>query len=126
MKTTVATLDSAGIRTILLADTPLPGFDVLSCLARSTWNPVLHRDRCEFRRTSATGQIAHRIDAEVAAGASFADLVDLTDAICATEPCRPEVDGIVRYRDAHHLSTRFAVSVAGGLAERILPQQDGH
>jgi len=126
MKATVASLDSAGIRTILLADTPLPGFDVLSCLARSTWNPVLHRDRCEFRRTSAAGEIAHSIDAEVAAGSSFADFVDLTDAICATEPCRPEVDGSVSYRDAHHLSTRFAVSVADTLADRILPRQDGH
>ena len=117
---TVATFDSAGIRTILLADTPVPGFDVPSCLARATWNPRIYGNRCDFRRSWEGAVIANRIDADVARTSTGARVVDLTDLICQTDPCRPAADGFVRFRDAHHLTTRFAASLAPVLAERIL------
>jgi peptidoglycan/LPS O-acetylase OafA/YrhL len=125
MQQTVATLDSAGIRTLLLADTPLPGFDVLSCLARVAWNPLLYRNRCEFPRTSSSGAISHRIDSEIAAAIPSAAVVDLTNVICAAPVCHPQVDGVVRYRDSHHLSTRYAASLAALLSDRILPARAG-
>ncbi len=120
MEHTVRTLGAAGLRIVLLADTPLPGFDVVSCLARHAWNPTLHRDPCEFPRASATSELAHRIDGEVAALVPSAQVVDLTDIICPARICRPQIGRSVLFRDDHHLTTRFAASLADTLARRIL------
>jgi len=117
---TVTAFDSAGIRTILLADTPVPGFDVPSCLARVAWNPRVYGNRCEFDRTWEGARIANAIDAEVARTSSEARVVDLNDAICETERCSAEANGFVRFRDAHHLTVRFAGSLAPLLRGGIL------
>ena len=64
-------------------------------------------------------QIMTDINTDVARSSKLARVVDLTDAICRTDPCPTERDGFVLYRDAHHLTTRFAESLAPLLAEKI-------
>jgi peptidoglycan/LPS O-acetylase OafA/YrhL len=120
LERTLATFDSAGIRTVTIADTPFPGFDVPSCLARSAWSPMLHRNRCGFQRMTSRLELAHEIDRSVAGAHANRRFVDLTDTICEAEACNPQADGIVRYRDAHHLTTRFAIRLAPLLSGAIL------
>ena len=117
---TVHAFVAAGIRTVLLADTPLPDFDVPSCLARAAWTPTLYRSRCEFERTSISTRLEHEIARAVAASMPGLVFADLTDAICTSSPCAPDSGGVVRYRDSHHLSTRFAASLAPILSKQIL------
>jgi peptidoglycan/LPS O-acetylase OafA/YrhL len=119
---TVAAFVSADIRTVLLADTPLPDFDVPTCLARAAWNPTLHRSRCEFERTSVATSLEHEIARAVAASLPGITFVDLTDVICDSSPCAPDSGGVIRYRDSHHLSTRFAASLGPILSRRILAE----
>ena len=117
---TVHAFVAAGIRTVLLADTPLPDFDVPSCLARAAWTPSLYRSRCEFERTSISITLEHEIARAVAAATPGLVFADLTDDICTSSPCAPDSGGVVRYRDSHHLSTRFAASLAPILSKQIL------
>jgi len=117
---TLSVFDSAGIRTVTIADTPFPGFDVPSCLARAAWSPMLHRSRCGFQRMTGRLQLAHDIDRAVAGSHTLRRFVDLTTAICDSAACNPQRDGVVRYRDAHHLTTRFAISLAPLLSGAIL------
>jgi peptidoglycan/LPS O-acetylase OafA/YrhL len=122
---TAARFDSAGLRSFLLADTPTPGFDVITCLGRVAWNPTLHRETCEFQRTTKSVAISHRIDNEVAAELPSVKVIDLTETICAHETCRAQVGSVVRFRDGNHLSTRFAASLAPVLSDRIVPARPG-
>jgi hypothetical protein len=122
LERTAGTLAAAGIHTVLLADTPLPDFDVPSCLARAAWTPALHRGRCSFRTTSAPVALEHEIARTVAAAIPGLRFVDLTRAICAAETCEPDDDGVIRFRDSHHLTTHFAASLAPLLAPHIPPQ----
>jgi hypothetical protein len=46
--------------------------------------------------------------------------VDLSDVICPTKgKCPAVVDGMIVYRDDHHLTATFAASLAPILAERL-------
>lgn len=125
MNRTVATLDSAGIYAILLADTPAPGFDVPTCLGRVAWSPSLYHDTCEFSSTTPAAEISRRIDAEVAAPRPYAEVVDLNSLICPSERCTTRRGDMIRFRDASHLTTRFAASLAPALADRLPFDPDG-
>jgi hypothetical protein len=80
----------------------------------------VEQGRCDFQRMNERNKIAHAIDREVARALAKARVVDLTEAVCETPVCHPEVNGVVRYRDAHHLTTRFAASLAPLLSDPIL------
>ena len=113
-------LGSASRHVVILEDTPWPDFDVPKCLARREWRPVLlDGGSCEItlhgdERARVFGELR-----QVAAGFSNVSLVDLTSVICPGSPCPPERDGILVYRDSHHLSATFAASLAEPLAKRI-------
>jgi peptidoglycan/LPS O-acetylase OafA/YrhL len=121
LQRTVARLDAAGIRVVVLSDVPRAPYNIPSCLARAAWNPFLYRDDCDFPRASERIELAHKMDLEVATLVPSTRVLDLTDVICPTETCDPEEDGMVRYRDSHHLTTRYSASLADILASRLLP-----
>jgi len=108
-------LDQLPGRIVLLADTPLSRYDVPACLSR-------HLDdtrRCATDRAYAFGS-KPRARERVAAHLTGAALVDLSDVICpAKGKCPAVVDGMIVYRDDHHLTATFAASLAPILAERL-------
>ena len=102
-------------RIAILADTPAASVDVPVCLSR-------HPDditRCATSRVSALGH-RHLIRERTAAALSGATVVDMTDAICPGDPCQPVVNGVIVYRDDHHLTATFAALLAP-LLEAALP-----
>lgn len=99
----------------IIVDTPRSVFDVPACLAQ-------HRDaieRCTTSRTDAFGWRHRRRETE-AARLTGASLVDLSGATCPTDPCPPIIGTTLVYRDHHHLTAAFVVSLAGDL-EAALP-----
>lgn len=40
-------------------------------------------------------------------GLTGVTLIDLTDAICPTDPCAPVIGGVLVYRDDHHLTATY-------------------
>jgi len=102
-------------RIALLADTPISRFDVPSCLSRHL------RDvrECATDRVYAFGS-KPSVRERVAAVETGAALVDLSDVICPGDgPCPVVIDGMIVYRDDHHLTATFAAALAPVLGERL-------
>ena len=94
----------------ILADTPRSEYDVPACLAK-------HRDaieRCTTTRTAALGWRHLRREKE-AARLTGATLVDMSDIVCPTDRCPPIIGKTLVYRDNHHLTATFVISIAGDL-----------
>jgi hypothetical protein len=57
---------------------------------------------------------------ELNAGGDFVEAIDMTRFICETDPCSIVTeDGIIKYRDGHHLTATFSRSLSGSLGNAI-------
>jgi peptidoglycan/LPS O-acetylase OafA/YrhL len=119
VRRTLAHLDTLHIRTVLVADSPRPGFDVPTCLSRAAFGLRLGRRSCAVDRRIAIDSGATYRDAQAAMGLRGARVIDLSNAICGPSACEPEIDGVVVYSDNHHLTATFASGLARALAARL-------
>lgn len=102
-----------------LRPTPVPGFDPLVCLARRAWqwwNPI-SRD-CGFQ-TSPALAAGFESQMQLAEQFGFVHTLDLTDAVCPLERCSVDRDGLLVYRDNHHLTQEFVTSLAPDFARFV-------
>jgi peptidoglycan/LPS O-acetylase OafA/YrhL len=122
---TLETLDSAGITTILLRDTPAPGVDIPDCLNGDTsWWARHHatgKNPCMLDRASALNEGVFRAEQQAAAGLSHVHILDLTDMFCDGAVCPPVKDGTMVYRDDNHISEAFSLTLAPRLSDRLSP-----
>lgn len=106
-----AALSAAGIGVLGIRDNPWLGFDVPPCVYR-------HSDdlaRCAVTRAQALS-VPSPLTSIVLPSVRF---VDLSDYFCDREVCPAVNDGVVLYRDRHHLSVPFARSLAPALAPEL-------
>jgi peptidoglycan/LPS O-acetylase OafA/YrhL len=115
---TLSTLDSAGVRTILLRDSPRPGFDVPVCLSRAAYRD-LPLDGCHLIREFAVDSGSFAAEQRAARGLSHVSLVDFTDLICDATDCPVLRDGMVVYSDDNHLTATYARSIAPAMTSRL-------
>jgi hypothetical protein len=102
-------------RIALLADTPISRYDVPACLSRN----LDDIRRCTTDRAYAFGSKPQARE-RVAARLTGAALVDLSDVICPGKGrCPAVVDGMIVYRDDHHMTATFSASLAPVLGERL-------
>jgi hypothetical protein len=106
------------VNTLLLRDTPAPGFDVPACLARAAWNPAFSRP-CTFDRVTSLNALAFKAETRAASGLDNVVIEDLSGTLCETAICNPTIEGLVVYRDNSHLTTEFATTLAPRLATRL-------
>jgi hypothetical protein len=99
----------------ILGDTPASRFDVPVCLSQHLSDIT----RCATPRIEAFGR-QQLVRERAAALTADATLIDLSDAICPSDPCQAVVDDTIVQRDDHHLTATFAASLAGRL-EAALP-----
>jgi len=112
VKATRDYLDSQGY---ILADTPISRYDVPSCLSGHLRDV---RD-CATDRAYAFGSKPN-VREQVAAERSGAAFVDLSDVICPGDGACPAVlDGMIVYRDDHHLTATFSAALAPILGGRL-------
>jgi peptidoglycan/LPS O-acetylase OafA/YrhL len=116
---TVAALDSLGIPTLLLHDTPSPPVDVPDCLARAT-----HRGRdpvraCTMPRARVVREDARLAEHEAIQGLGLVTSVDPTEWLCTGPVCEPVRDGMVIYRDHSHLAPSYARHLVPALMPRL-------
>jgi hypothetical protein len=126
---TLELLNSAGLTTILMRDTPGPEFDVPSCLAGNvSW---LARRRgtatnlCTLNRAVAVSDEVFRAEQLSAAGLSHVFLLDLTEQFCDGAVCPAVRNGVIAYRDGSHISAEFARSLAPVLAGHLTSILEG-
>jgi peptidoglycan/LPS O-acetylase OafA/YrhL len=119
LRSTLATLDSAGIGTLLLTDSPETRVAVPQCLSRAE-----HRGRpasvCAVARAVAVDSLSRQADVDASRGLANVRQLDLTDRICGPTTCEPIRDGIVVYHDGNHLSDAYVRMLTPALDSAIV------
>lgn len=104
---------------VLLRDTPNPGFSTPECLARRDWNPHFSLRPCSFDPATAMSRTPEPGYAALAARQANVRVLDLTPLICPGGPCQVREGGVIKYRDANHLTDSFVKVLAPGLAAAL-------
>jgi hypothetical protein len=104
-------LAAAGIRTLVLRDTPAPGRSIPDCVAEKQAD----YDACDGTRSAWMPQTPE-VDAVRAVDSPLVTLADLTDHICGPTVCSAVTGGVITYFDASHLSATYARTLAPYLA----------
>ena len=114
MRTSWHALDSAGVRTVVLRDTPRPDIDIAECASQHTERMT----KCAVDRDTALSGIGQR-QADATSRLAKVHLVDLNDAICPTDKCAAVIGGVLVYRDTNHLTATYAATLAPRLADAL-------
>jgi peptidoglycan/LPS O-acetylase OafA/YrhL len=122
-RTNVMRLLASASVVVRLHDTPWAPHDVPTCLSS---HPQEHL-RCSFPLADAVGrdapllEIERQVATELALGSRYR-FVDTIALVCPDDPCRVvRNDGIVVFRDQHHLTQTVSTSLAGALARLLSP-----
>jgi peptidoglycan/LPS O-acetylase OafA/YrhL len=125
LRKTLQKMDSAGVTTVLLRDTPSPGFDVPDCMSGDTsWWAKHHapgKNPCVLDRAKALNEGIFRAEQEAAAGLPHVHVLDLSDLFCDGAVCPPMKNGVLVYSDESHISEPFARSIASAVGDRLAP-----
>jgi peptidoglycan/LPS O-acetylase OafA/YrhL len=104
----------AGIRTLVLRDTPAPGTSIPDCVAEA---------EDDYRRCDGTRQQwlppTPEVDAVRGLQSPLVTLADLTDHICGPTRCAAVTGGVITYFDASHLTATYARTLAPYLAPLV-------
>lgn len=115
----LAVLAAGAVNVIQFRDTPLPPFDVPTCLARRLGHAWLAARSCDLQQSAALNPGAFSAEQAAAAGLAGVHFLDLTDRICSGGVCPSVMNGMIVYRDASHLTGTFAASLAPEIARRV-------
>jgi hypothetical protein len=112
-------LRAGAARVVLVLDPPRAVVDVPACVARAAWRPGTALDPdCRPRGDPAAARMAEA-QARAARAVPGVESLALRDSVCDVGACGPARDGVLRYRDADHLSPAFARTFADAFAARI-------
>ncbi len=118
LRSTLGYLDSHGLETLVIADVPRAEFDVPICLSRA----AAHRwagQECLLPRDLALNEDARHAEASAMNGLRNVRRVDFTGTFCTEKVCQSVIGGRVVYRDANHLTSTFAQTLAPMLESEI-------
>jgi peptidoglycan/LPS O-acetylase OafA/YrhL len=117
---TLDAFSSANLNVVLLRDTPLPGFNVPACLARSARHLWYPSNGCIVERSLSLNPSTVERSLIAQPSASPRHLLDFTDQFCAGETCATLNDGVVVYRDDSHITGAFATKLRTVFEARLL------
>ncbi len=100
----------------IMVDSPRTDVDIPACLARYP-NDV---NRCAIPRAMAFPPNFGVVE-RLAAASSGAKLIDIVASVCPSTPCPVVRDGMILYRDGHHLTATFSRSLAAPLGDVVEP-----
>ena len=104
----------AGIRTLVLRDTPAPGRSIPDCVAQAKGG----YHRCDGTR-EAWLPPTPEVDAVHGLHSPLVTLADLTDHICGPQTCTAVTGGVITYFDASHLTATYARTLAPYLSPLV-------
>ncbi len=108
-------LKENGVDVAVIAGTPIPNFDVPTCVSE-----FRHQlSRCARRRTEwMTATDAMERARRKVSGIGY---INLNDAICPTDKCAAVIGNVLVYRDANHLSATYVSTLADRFDELVRP-----
>jgi hypothetical protein len=108
----LATFAELGAETVLIRDTPVPGFNVPDCIEAE--GP----DACTYPFDASLPDDSAQVRA---ARQTRTTVVDLNQDVCGDPPtCRTLIDGLITFRDDDHVAATFAGTLADRLKAGIL------
>src|SRR5919198_6770166 len=115
-KRTVARVAGHVRRAVILRDTPMFSRSVPDCLVAASGRTLA----CSSPRNSAVPAGAWSAEAAVDARHAWLRATDMSDRLCQPAWCMPVTSsGLLRYRDAHHLTNTYAASLAPAMYSRL-------
>ena len=105
-------LDRLGIPVVAIRDTPRGRINRVDCLAEHTRDI----EACDIARSPAMDAVD---PASLLKLPGNVILVDVTDYLCTPEVCPAVVGNVVVYRDRHHLTGTYALTLSPMLADQI-------
>ena len=116
----LAAIGSSAKRIVILRDIPRPPSDVPGCLSEHTKDP----QACAFLLTPRSlHPDAGLAEAEARAGGDRVSFADLTGVVCpgglGTRCPVVTKDGVIKYRDDHHMTITYARTLASALGRAI-------
>jgi len=118
-------LFEAGIPAVMIRDTPIPGRDIVECLSRAAWHGA-GQDECSVSRFEALNEHIFEAERASVSGLKFVRILDFSDQICGPDACPPAIGGTPVYRDSHHLSRPFVMTLAPVLERALLLEGTFH
>lgn len=106
-------LTRTGQRVVWIHDTPIPPYDIPSCIGRTIRLRWLSRGMCGFRREVGLPAELNQVAREAGRGLRTLSFVEMTDQLCDERHCPAMRDGEMIYHDDSH--------IAGAMAERLAP-----
>jgi peptidoglycan/LPS O-acetylase OafA/YrhL len=120
LQRTLSELSANDIPTLLIQDTPRPGFVVPTCLGRAAAAGVPPSVACGFPRMRPRDEVGTRLDRAVSAAVLGVSTIDLSREICGEDDlCDTMRDGKVLYVDHDHITATYAASFAPRLGPAI-------
>ena len=102
---TLERIHDAGLRTVVIKDTPTSSSDVPGCVSED----LDDLGSCAFDRERDRTK---EFDSRAARAAPETALIDITPEICPRDLCRAVIGNALVYRDKSHLSATFARTLA--------------
>jgi peptidoglycan/LPS O-acetylase OafA/YrhL len=102
-----------GIQVVAIRETPEMGSNIPDCM--STPGAVV--EDCSRSLGKALGDGPTVLATEAMNGT--VPLIDMTDLLCSDGSCGPVVGGVLVYRDQHHLTRTYVMTLATYLEERL-------
>jgi hypothetical protein len=106
-------LDRMGVPIVAIRDTPRAAFDRVDCLALHERDP----EACDIARHPTMDHV-NPVLRESALPDNML-FVDVTDYLCTETVCPAVVGDVVVYRDRHHMTATYALTLTPMLAEQI-------
>lgn len=118
-KETLRRLTHAHLRVVMIRDTPMPPFNVATCVARSALHSWLALESCAFDRATAVSSRVFGAEKSAAAGLPGVYFLDMTDEFCSSATCPAILRDMIVYRDRSHLTGTFVTSLTPVLNARL-------
>ena len=118
LKTTLAQLEAAGSRILVMADIPYSPFDVPVCLSRSL-SAKWGASRCLITKASALNERVRDVEKFAVSSDPAVRWVDFSSIFCSGVYCQTMVDNVVAYSDDNHLSEPLAQHLVPQLAREF-------
>ncbi len=117
-KESISRLVSSSRNVTIIRDTPRTDFDPPTCLSRSAWRHTSTMN-CTFNNAAPADEVINDELKRITEHLKNTHLVDMTPHICSQSTCEVERDGVVLYRDSHHITTAFSKLLSGPLTEAL-------
>lgn len=106
-------LEDAGSQVVVLRDVPLLNEDAPDCVAANYDEP----DLCSTPRDEALR--GESMLEELAELAPRVTVADFTDLFCTADVCKPVIGNVLAYKDRHHITDTYAVSMVPELTAQV-------